>query len=343
MSNPTVRAAAPLRISFVGGGTDFPHYFRREGGAVLSATIDQYAWVTIQRRRDREIRIRSLDLGHQVGYHLDEGPVYDGVMDLAKAAIERVGVEGGIEVDVSSDAPPGSGLGGSSALVTAIVAGLAALDGRSYSREEVARLSTVIEREDLRVAGGWQDQYATAFGGFNLIEFASAGVTVTPLDLVPGRLAELRGNLLLCYTGAVRTNLGLIDTQIRLFHEGREETIQGMKQLHEMAFEMRDALERGDLDALGRMLHEAYEAKKRMNPHIAEGTPIERLFEVAHDAGALGGKICGAGGGGFLLVYCPIERQERLEKGMRDYREMPFRLEPDGSKVIFNYRRDTWK
>jgi len=343
MSNPTVRAAAPLRISFVGGGTDFPHYFRREGGAVLSATIDQYAWVTIQRRPDREIRIRSLDLGHQVGYHLDEGPVYDGVMDLAKAAIERVGVEGGIEVDVSSDAPPGSGLGGSSALVTAIVGGLAALDERSYSREEVARLSTVIERDDLGVAGGWQDQYATAFGGFNLIEFASAGVTVTPVDLAPERLAELRGNLLLCYSGAVRTNLGLIDTQIRLFHEGREETIQGMKQLHEMAFEMRDALEGGDLDALGRMLHEAYEAKKRMNPHIAEGTPIERLFEVAHDAGALGGKICGAGGGGYLLLYCRPERQQAVRAVLERLggELAPFSFDPSG--VQANVGGRTWR
>jgi D-glycero-alpha-D-manno-heptose-7-phosphate kinase len=165
MSNPTVRAAAPLRISFVGGGTDFPHYFRREGGAVLSATIDHYAWVTIQRRPDREIRIRSLDLGHRVGYQLDEDPVYDGVMDLAKAAIQRVGVEGGIEVDVSSDAPPGSGLGGSSALVTAIVGGLAALNGSSYSREEVARLSTVIEREDIDDEGRRILKYSRPFAG----------------------------------------------------------------------------------------------------------------------------------------------------------------------------------
>jgi len=316
MSNPTVRAAAPLRISFVGGGTDFPHYFRREGGAVLSATIDQYAWVTIQRRPDREIKIRSLDLGHLVEYHLDEGPVYDGVMDLAKAAIERVGVDGGLDVDVSSDAPPGSGLGGSSALVTAIVGGLAALEGRTYAREEVAQLAIAIEREDLEIPGGWQDHYATAFGGFNLIEFASSGVTVTPVELTPEGLAELRSNLLLCYTGSVRTNLGLIDAQIRLFNEGREETIQGMKQLHEMAFEMRGAVERGDVDALGHLLQDAYEAKTRMNPHIAEGTPIERLFEVAREAGALGGKICGAGGGGYLLLACRPERQPAVRTAL---------------------------
>ena len=343
MSNPTVRAAAPLRISFVGGGTDFPHYFRREGGAVLSATIDHYAWVTIQRRSDREIRIRSLDLGHLVEYHLDEGPVYDGVMDLAKAAIERIGVEGGLDVDVSSDAPPGSGLGGSSALVTALVGGLAALGGRSYTRDEVARLSYAIERDDLGIAGGWQDQYATAFGGCNLIEFAAGGVSVTPVRLPPEGLAELRRTLLLCYTGAVRTDLGLIDTQIRMFQEGREETIQGMKQLHEMAFEMRDALERGEFDALGEMLQEAYEAKKRMNPHIAEGTRIEDLFRVAREAGALGGKICGAGGGGYLLVSCRSERIDDVHSALERHggQLAPFSFDPSG--VHANVGGRTWR
>jgi len=141
----------------------------------------------------------------------------------------------------------------------------------------------------------------------------------------------------------VRRNVGLIDAQISLYRQGREDTILGMKQLHEMAYAMRDALEAGEPDRLGAMLHEAFEAKKRMNPHIAEHTPIDAMLSAAREAGATGGKICGAGGGGFLLVYCPVERQERLEKGMRDYRAMPFRLEPDGSKVIFNYRRDTWK
>lgn len=343
MSNPTVRAAAPLRISFVGGGTDFPHYFRREGGAVLSATIDHYAWVTIQRRPDREIKIRSLDLGHLVEYHLDEGPVYDGVMDLAKAAIERVGVDGGLDVDVSSDAPPGSGLGGSSALVTAIVGGLAALEGQTYSREEVAQLAITIEREDLGIPGGWQDHYATAFGGFNFIEFASSGVTVTPVELTPEGLAELRSNLLLCYTGSVRTNLGLIDAQIRLFHEGREETIQGMKQLHEMAFEMRGAVERGDVDALGRMLQDAYEAKTRMNPHIAEGTPIERLFEVARESGALGGKICGAGGGGYLLLACRPERQPAVRAALERLGGQLAPFSFDRSGVQANVGGRTWR
>ena len=209
MTAHTIRAAAPLRISFVGGGTDFPHYYERHGGAVLSATIDHGAHVDVTPRSDRQVRIRSLDLGHIVEYHLERGPEYDGVMDLPKAAIARFGVDGGLDVAIRSDAPPGSGLGGSSALVTACVGALALLADRSLSPGEVARLAYAIEREDLGIAGGWQDQYAAAFGGFNLIEFSETGTTVTPLDLIDEALAELRRHLLLCYTGHVRTDLGL--------------------------------------------------------------------------------------------------------------------------------------
>jgi D-glycero-alpha-D-manno-heptose-7-phosphate kinase len=317
MEARTIHATAPLRISFVGGGTDFPHYYERHGGAVLSATIDHAAHVSLRPRQDRHVRIRSLDLGHLVGYHLEEGPVYDGVMDLPKAAIERFGVETGMDVDIASDAPPGSGLGGSSALVTACVGALAMLTGRSMSRDEVARLSYAIEREDLAISGGWQDQYAAAFGGFNLLEFSADGTAVNPLPVSEGAIRGLRAHLMLCYTGKVRTDLGLIDTQIRLYREGREETIVGMKQLHEMAYEMRDAVVAGDVDVLGGLLREAFEAKKRMNPHVADGTPIEPLLDLARGAGAAGGKICGAGGGGYVLLACRPERQPAVREALQ--------------------------
>jgi D-glycero-alpha-D-manno-heptose-7-phosphate kinase len=316
MTDPTVYATAPLRISFVGGGTDLPHYYERHGGAVLSATIDHCARVTVTPRDDRRVTIRSLDLGHLVEYRLEQGPVYDGLLDLAKAAIARFEVDRGLDVDVASDAPPGSGLGGSSALVTACVAALAALEWRPMAALDVARLAYRIEREDLGIAGGWQDQYAAAFGGFNLLEFSADGVTITPLALGEEAQAELRAHLLLCYTGHVRTDLGLIDAQIRMYAEGREETIVGMKQLHEMAYEMRDALESGDLGSLGGLLREAYESKRRMNPHIAQGTPIERLLGVARDAGASGGKICGAGGGGYLLLACEPDRHAEVRTAL---------------------------
>jgi D-glycero-alpha-D-manno-heptose-7-phosphate kinase len=313
-----IRASAPLRISFVGGGTDFPHYFERHGGAVLSATIDHAAHVRIDPRSDGQVRIRSLDLGHLVEYRLEHGPVYDGVMDLPKAAIERLGVSSGVDVDIASDAPPGSGLGGSSALVTACVGALAMLLERTMSPREVAELSYAIEREDLGISGGWQDQYAAAFGGFNLFEFGPGGVAVHPLDLSVDAIAGLRSNLLLCYTGHVRTDLGLIDAQIRMFQDGREDTIVGMKQLQAMAHEMRDEIEAGEVERLGPMLRAAFESKKLMNPRIAEGTAIERLLAVAHDHGATGGKICGAGGGGYLLLACAPELQPDVRRALED-------------------------
>src|SRR5205085_5377199 len=235
LSEPAIRASAPLRVSFVGGGTDFPPYYRQHGGAVVSATIDHRAHVTISPREDDRVRIRSLDLGHLVDYRLDAPPPLDGVMDLAKAAVRRFGVSHGIDMEVRSDAPAGSGLGGSSAMTTAIASALAALERRELRASELAELCYSIEREDAGIAGGKQDQYAAAFGGFNLLEFSEAGGDVTPLPLPQEALARLHDTLLLCYTGTVRTNLGLIDTQMRMFHEGREETLLGMKQLHELA------------------------------------------------------------------------------------------------------------
>ena len=331
MTGPTVRATAPLRISFVGGGTDFPHYFDRHGGAVLSATIDHEVRVTIAPRPDRQVRVRSLDLGHLVAYHLDEGPEYDGVMDLAKAAIDRIGIDGGIEMAIESDAPAGSGLGGSSALVSAVVGALAARAGLTMTADRLARLAYAIERDDLGIAGGWQDQYAVAFGGCNLLEFSATGVAVTPVRADRAVMDRLRRNLLLCYTGGVRRNVGLIDAQISLYREGREETILGMKQLHEMAYAMRDALEAGEPDHLGAMLHDAFEAKQRMNPHIATDTPIEAMLAAARNAGATGGKICGAGGGGYLMVYAVSEVRGAVRRALEAL---------GGQLAAFDFRAD---
>jgi D-glycero-alpha-D-manno-heptose-7-phosphate kinase len=339
MNGPTVIARAPLRISFVGGGTDFPHWFREHGGAVVSTTIDHHAEVTLQPRGDDRISIRSLDFGHLVAYEVGAEPS-DDVLELPRAALARSGVRRGLDVDIRSDAPPGSGLGGSSALVTAVVAALAALESRTMTADELARASYAIEREDLGIAGGWQDQYATAFGGLNLLEFAADGVLVSPIRVADEVAAALRRRLLLCYTGLVRTDVGLIDTQVRLHAEGREETIQGMKQLQALAYDLRDALERGDVDSVGPLLHQAYESKKRMNPHIADGTPIERLFAAAREAGATGGKICGAGGGGYLLLACPPERRGDVGAALEALggRLAPFAFDPSGVRAHVSER-----
>jgi D-glycero-alpha-D-manno-heptose-7-phosphate kinase len=311
-----IRAKAPLRISFAGGGTDLPHYYEKQDGAVLSSTINRYARVTIYLRDDPEVVIRSLDLDRSVRYTLRDGPIFDGVLDLAKAAIKRIGVLKGMELDIHMEAPKGSGLGGSSALTAAVLGAVASIHGETFNLYELAELNYTIERVDLNIAGGKQDQYATTFGGFNLLEFRKDRVVVTPLRIDRSVLNDLEAHLMLCYTGKVRPDLGLVNKQIQFFHEGRQDTLRGMQRLREMAFEMKEALLTGALDRFGEMLHEAYMSKKMMNPHVADGTPVEALYETARRHGAIGGKLLGAGGGGYLLLYCETGRHVEVRQAL---------------------------
>ena len=336
-----IEATAPLRISFVGGGTDFPHWYHEHGGAVVSATIDHVVRVRLTRRDDRVVEVRSLDLDQLVAYHLDEGPVYDGALDLVKAAIADIGAADGVTVEIRSEAPPGSGLGGSSALVTAVVAALAMLGDRTMDAGTLAHTAYRIEREDLGISGGWQDQFATAFGGCNLLEFSRDGVHLETVGDA-ARLARLADGLLLCYTGGVRRNVGLIDRQIALHAEGREETTLGMKRLQELAYAMRDVIERADLPALGALLHEAFLAKQQMNPHIAEDTPIEAMLTAARAAGAFGGKVCGAGGGGYLLLAAPPEAHAKIRAALEGLggQFAPFAFRADGVRATRG--AETW-
>ncbi|MGC9971582.1 MAG: GHMP kinase [Bryobacteraceae bacterium] len=311
-----VRSKAPVRISFAGGGTDFPHWFERRAGAVLCATICNYARVTVYPRPDKAVRIRSVDLGYMANYSLEEEPVYDGMLDLAKAAIRRLGCSMGFDLDVRCDAPPGSGLGGSSALVSAIIGALAAYQNLVLDPYELAELNYAIERRDLGIAGGMQDQYATTFGGFNLIEFSKSGVLVNPLRLDEGLLADLEAHLMLCYVGNVHAHTGLIDRQIRYYHEKRAATLEGMDRIHSLVYDMKRALLKGNLAGFGELLHEGFVNKKRMNPGITEGTIADPLYEEARKHGAIGGKLMGAGGGGYLLLYCETHRQHEVRKAL---------------------------
>jgi D-glycero-alpha-D-manno-heptose-7-phosphate kinase len=307
-----IRAKAPLRISFTGGGTDLPHWYEEHGGAVFSSTINRFAYVTLYPRDDHEVRIRSLDLGYMVQYHVNERPIYDGVLDLAKAAIHRLGDGRGMELDVRSDAPAGSGLGGSSALTAAVIGALARYTGRHLDLYELAELNYEIERHDLRIAGGKQDQFATTFGGFNLIEFYADRVLVNPLSIDRDILNDLESHLLLCYTGRVRADLGLVSQQVKMYREGRIATHEGMQRLYDLVFEMKEALLKGRLTEFGELLHDAYLAKKRMNPDVTTGTIADKLYEEARSCGVLGGKLLGAGGGGYLLLYCETDRQHEV-------------------------------
>jgi D-glycero-alpha-D-manno-heptose-7-phosphate kinase len=312
-----VRAKAPLRVSFAGGGTDLPHWYSRHQGAVFSSTIDRYAYVTLYPRDDELVRIRSLDLGLNITFDVNHPPTYDGVLDLAKAVIYRLRTRRGMELDVRSAAPPGSGLGGSSSVTAAIIGAVAAYTGQVLDSYEQAELNFEVERHDLGIEGGKQDQYATTFGGFNVIEFYPDAAIVNTLELARDTVNDLESHLLLCYTGRVRADLGLVSKQVRLYREGRMATHMGMVRLCELAYEMAAAVTEGRLNDFGRLLHDAYVHKKQINPDVATGTIADELYAQARRHGAIGGKLLGAGGGGYLLIYCETGRQQEVREALQ--------------------------
>jgi D-glycero-alpha-D-manno-heptose-7-phosphate kinase len=303
---PLFRAKAPLRVSFAGGGTDVAPFPEREGGLVLSATINRYAHATLRPLSDGRIRVESLDLKTALEYGTDERVEYDGKLDLVKAAIRRVAQleePRGIDLFLHTAAPPGSGLGASSALIVSLIGVLADYHKLSLSDYELANLAWEVERLDLGLKGGLQDQYAAAFGGFNFIEFNADVVIVNPLRIKPTIVNELEANLLLCFTGATRGGDRIIDDQTRRYVAGERGAVDGLRMQKELASSMKDALLRGRLTEFGDLMATAWEYKRRISPRITTPT-IDEAYAEALEHGAIGGKVMGAGGGGFMLFYC---------------------------------------
>ncbi len=313
-----IRARAPLRISFAGGATDMPSYYMEHGGAVLVSTINRYAFVTLCPRPDPEIGIQSLDFDLIVKYRIDEEPIFDGVLDLAKAAVRRLSPQdghAGLDLYLQSDAPAGSGLGGSASLTSAVLGALANFTGVRLDRYELAEMAYVIERTDLKISGGKQDQYAVTFGGFNLIEFSRDGVTVNPLRIPAETLSDLEYHLMLCYTGKTRLSAGIIDRQDALYRQGRGETLEGLGALRQLAYDMKDALLKGRLGDFAAMLDSAWASKLKVNPDITD-SGIDDMYREARRRGALGGKLLGAGGGGYLLLFCEGGRKRSVREAL---------------------------
>jgi D-glycero-alpha-D-manno-heptose-7-phosphate kinase len=315
-SGALIRARAPLRISFAGGTTDMVSYYVEHGGAVLASTINRYAFVSLCPRDDTQIQIQSLDFDLTVKYRIDEEPIFDGVLDLAKAAVRRLNSPAnhmGLDLYLQSDAPAGSGLGGSASLAAAVLGALADFARVRLDRYEMAELAYTIERTDLGISGGKQDQYAAVFGGFNLIEFSREGVVVTPLRIAPETLSDLEYHLMLCYTGKTRLSAGLIDKQERLYRQGRGETLEGLGALRQLAYDMKDALMKGRLTDFAIMLDHAWASKLKVNREITD-SGIDEMYAEARRCGVLGGKLLGAGGGGYLLLFCEGGKKRALRE-----------------------------
>jgi len=309
-----IHAKAPLRVSFAGGGTDVPPFPAQEGGLVLSAAINRYAYGALAPRSDGVIGVESLDLGLSVEHPSEDELVFDGRLDLVTAAIRKLG-RGGFDLFLHSTAPPGSGLGSSSSLVVTMIGLLCEYHRLALTDYEIAELAYSVEREDLGIAGGLQDQYAAAFGGFNLIEMDGEKVVVNPLRIPDDVICELEHNMLLCYTGRTRQGDHIIDDQRARFRAGEAGALEGLRMQKRLALEMKDALLRRRLNDFGSLLGEAWEFKKRMSPRITTDF-IDEAYTAALAAGALGGKVTGAGGGGYMLFFCPFQRKHRVAEAL---------------------------
>lgn len=344
---PLFRARAPLRVSFAGGGTDVAPFPAREGGLVLSATINRYAHGMLRPRADARIRVESLDLGVALEYGADEDPAgSEAGLELVTAAIAKLAPEPatprrrkldearGVEVFLRSSAPPGSGLGGSSALIVSLIGLLRDFHKLALTDYEIAELAGEVERVDLGLKGGLQDQYAATFGGFNFIEFGADQVLVNPLRIPDDLLLELEENLVLCFTGVTRAGDRIIEDQTNRYEAADDAALDGLRRQKELAVAMKDALLRGRLDDFGDLLGTAWEYKKRMSPRISTPT-IDEAYAEAVAAGALGGKVTGAGGGGFMLFYCrPGTRHLVAERlALLDIRESEFAFEQHGLRT----------
>jgi D-glycero-alpha-D-manno-heptose-7-phosphate kinase len=296
------RARSPVRISFSGGGTDLTHYFvDNDGGAVINATIAMYAHATLRRRSDGRIRVYSHDFRRTVEAESLATLGSDGELALIKSVIRLIKPAYGFDLDVSADFPVGSGLGGSAVVSSAIIGCFNEFRSDQWDRHEIAEMAFQAERLMLNIPGGWQDQYATVFGGFNYMEFSSDQNTIVPLRLDPDVIAELEESLVLCYTGSNHDS-GSIHRDQKTVSQKSSEAAAAAAQQKELTREIRRHLLRGQLLDCGRLIDEAWHAKRRLSPLISS-PELDAMYELAKANGAVGGKLLGAGGGGFFMFF----------------------------------------
>jgi len=319
-----LRSRAPLRLGLAGGGTDVSPYSDDFGGAVLNLTIDRYAFAFIEASPDRMVRFIASDLGIEECFEPDMGAIGNARLRLHAAVYSRMlkqfgeGCPLAITVRTSVDAPAGSGLGSSSALVVSLVEAFRALLDLPLGPYEVAHLAFEIERIDLGLAGGKQDQYASAFGGINFIEFMGEDrVIVNPLRVARSVLSELETSLITCFSGISRRSEEIIDQQRHGMNERDRRTLGGLHRLKSDALEMKQALLRGNIDHMAEVLEHSWLAKKDTASGVTT-SGIEILHDVAMNAGAMAGKVSGAGGGGFIMFLVPAEKRLKVIRALNE-------------------------
>ncbi len=317
----------PFRVSFAGGGSDLPSFYRRHEGCVLSMTINKCMYVSIHPTFNRDETVVKYS---QTEIVRDVRAVQH---PIARQLLLDYGIDG-VEIVSTADVPAGTGLSTSSAYTVGLIHALNAFRGKLCSQERIAREACELEIEKLGEPIGKQDQYGTAVGGLKFIRFKSDdSVEVEPLAVSRQKLSELEGNLLLFYTGLTHSAGEILQEQNKNV-AGEDKKFQNLVKMTELAYELREAVVAGKLDDFGRILNENWLLKRELASQISNDK-IGKYYDLAMANGALGGKLLGAGGGGFLLFYCPKEKQKRLRSALSDLWELPFAMESSGTKIIY--------
>lgn len=318
------RAKAPLRLGLAGGGTDVSPYSDLFGGAILNSTISLYAYASIKETNDGKIRFNATDRKEVLEIDSEEFLEINGKLDLLKGVYNRIVKDFtkkklSFELTTWVDAPAGSGLGTSSTLTVAILGAFVEWLKLPLGEYDIAHLAFEIERLDLNMAGGKQDQYAATFGGFNFMEFyENDKVIVNPLRVRQDYINEINFNLVLYYTGTSRLSGKIIDSQTKNVINKEKKSLEGMHKLKEQAIKMKESILRGEIDQVGKILDFGWKYKKQLAKEISNPV-IDEIYESAKKAGALGGKISGAGGGGFMMFFCPENARYNVIKKLQEY------------------------
>lgn len=330
-------ARAPARISFGGGGTDLEAYYAKHGGMVVSATIDKYFYTVITGGDYPSLQIISSDYRAFQRQVRPENLIWNSDLALPRAIVDYFGFKRGLQIFLASEIPPGTGLGSSSMVAVALVKALGTLLDQPLSRQSVAELASTIEIEKLSMPIGKQDQYASSFGGLNVIYFSRKEVRVEPLRIPPGRLRELEGNLLLFFTGLSRNSSSILREQNERSREEKGVVVGALHQIKAMAQEMKEVLERGQLRRFGELLDLSWQQKKLLSQMVSSPF-IDECYRLARENGALGGKITGAGGGGFLMLYCEPENQSSVTNCLeaKGLNRLDFKFDFEGAKILMD-------
>ena len=330
-------ARSPMRISLGGGGTDLEAYYGTYGGCVISSAINKYFYAIITTDESDDLQVISADYRTLFRHSPYQDLFWNGDLALPKAILHHFGIRRGMNLFVASEVPPGTGLGSSSAAAVTLVRAISTLVEQPLTRQQVAELACTIEIGKMGMPIGKQDQYASAFGGFNSISFSSQGVSVEPVKIAPDVRHTLERRLLLFFTGSSRESTSILKHQRKSTEEQDESVLQALHHIKQIAIEMQKCLERGDLEEFARLLDYSWQEKRRLAPGLSTDF-IDECYDLALRNGAAAGKITGAGGGGFLLLYCHEDVQERVTRVLeeRGLKRMNFRFDHQGATVVLN-------